>query len=246
VRGNLQQSADTRSRSSRSPTLGRIPEPSIIAVGLAGVQECSLSAVIVRTTERNASDEFEEEDFMRVTAPLVALLAAACAVSASASGAAKDPMSLVFQRSDFPANAHLQATRNPSVDKTLAAAGLEATSADYSAEIPHGSTDTLHVSGRVIVLANATQARRLFAQYKGDLALTMKVVKIVELPAYGDEQSAFTQAQPGTRADLRVRKGAVVWRVEVKWGGVEKLTPTQALTELKTYAAKLKQRVGSG
>jgi hypothetical protein len=184
--------------------------------------------------------------FMRLTASLGALLATVCAVSASPSGAARDPMRLVFQRSDFPAKAHFKAVRSPSVDKTLAAAGLEATSVDYSAEIPHGKTDTLYVSGRVIVLANATQARSLFAQYKGDLALTMKVARIVELPAYGDEQSAFTQAQPGTRADLRVRTGAIVWRVEVKWGGVEKLTPAQALMELKTYAAKLEQRVGSG
>jgi len=183
---------------------------------------------------------------MRVTAALVVLLAAAWAVSLSAGGAAKDPMGLVLQRSDFPANAHWKAARSPSIDQTLAAAGFQATSADYSAEIPRGSTDTLYVSGRVIVLANAAQARRLFAQYKNDLALTTKVAKIVKLAAYGDEQSAFTQAQPGTRADLRVRKGAVVWRVEVKWGGVEKLTPAQALTELKTYASNLKQRVGGG
>jgi hypothetical protein len=78
---------------------------------------------------------------MRLAAPLVALLAAVCAVSASASGAAKDPMSLVFQRSDFPADAHWEAARNPSVDKTLAAAGFEATSADYSAEIPRSAVD---------------------------------------------------------------------------------------------------------
>jgi hypothetical protein len=184
--------------------------------------------------------------FMRISASLVALLAIVCAVSTSAGAAAKDPMKLVFQRSDFPPNAHWKAVRSPSVDKTLAAAGFEATSVDYSAEIPHGNTDTLYVSGRVIALANARQARSLFAQYKGDLALTTRVAKVVELPAYGDEQSAFTQAQPGTRADLRVRKGAIVWRVDVKWGGVEKLTPTKALGELKTYAAKLKQRVGSG
>ena len=71
------------------------------------------------------------------------------------------------------------------------------------------------------------------------------MAKVVRLPAYGDEQSAFVQSVPGTRADLRVRKGAVVWRVEVKWGGVERFTRAQALGKLQTYAAKLKRRVGA-
>lgn len=184
---------------------------------------------------------------MHLKTTLVALATAAlCAVPASAGGAGKDPLSLVPVRSDFPAKTRWSAARSPSIDKSLAAAGLRARSADYSAEIPRGSTDTLHVRGRVVVLADAAQARRLFAQYKRDLALDLKVAKVVRLQAYGDEQSAFTQTNPGVRADLRVRKGAVVWRVEVVWGGVEKLTPAQALAELKTYAMKLKRRVGRG
>ena len=45
---------------------------------------------------------------------------------------------------------------------------------------------------------------------------------------------------------IRVRKGAVVWRVEIKWGGVERFTRAQALAELQAYATKLKRRVGAG
>jgi hypothetical protein len=184
---------------------------------------------------------------MRVTTWVLALtLAAVCAVSATAAGAAKDPLSLVLQRSDFPVKTKWRAARYPSVDKSLAAGGFKARSADYSAEIPRGSTETLFVGGRVIVLSNAGEARRLFAQFKRDIALDLELAKSVRLRAYGDVQSAFTQTSPGVRADLRVRKGATVWRVEVRWGGVEKLTIAQALTELKTYAAKLQQRIGTG
>jgi len=68
----------------------------------------------------------------------------------------------------------------------------------------------------------------------------------VRLPAYGDEQSALVQTKLGTRADVAVRTGAVVWGVEVKWGGVDGFTGAQALAERRTYAAKLKRRVGGG
>jgi hypothetical protein len=115
-------------------------------------------------------------------------------------------MRLVFQRSDFPVDAHWKAARHPSVDEILAAAGFEAASADYSAEIPHGSTDTLYVSGRVIVLANATQARRLFAQYKSDLALTREVV--AGPPPFPRSACGSTAALPPARLCLGIDRPA--------------------------------------
>ena len=62
------------------------------------------------------------------------------------------PLRLVLQRSDFPAKTRLTSARYPSIDKALAAAGFQAKSADYRGEVPLGSTETLHVSGRVVVL----------------------------------------------------------------------------------------------
>jgi hypothetical protein len=183
---------------------------------------------------------------MRLAVVVGAVVATVCATSALAGGVANDLLRLVLQRSDFPAKTRWSAARYPSVDKTLATAGLQGKSVDYSAEVPLGSTETLHVRGRVVVLASADQARRMFAQYKGDVALNLKLARIVRLPAYGDDQSAFTQAEPGVRADLRVRRGAIVWRVEIILAGTEKYTPAQALAQLKTYAAKLKRRVGRG
>jgi hypothetical protein len=184
---------------------------------------------------------------MRIAATLVALAAAAaCAVPASAGSAEKNPLTLVLQRSDFPAKTRWTAARYASIEKALAGAGYQAKAADYLAEIPRGSTEMLYVGGRVMVLPSAADARRLFAAYKQDLALQQKLARTVRLSSYGDEQSAFVQSKPGTRADLRVRKGAVVWRVEIKWGGTEGFTRAQALAELRTYATKLKRRVGAG
>lgn len=182
----------------------------------------------------------------RITMILLGLAAAVLATSASGAGVAQDPLRLTLQRSDFPAKTRLTSGRYPSVDKTLTAAGLQGRTADYLAQVPRGGTEALLVGGRVIVFPNADQARRMFAQYKGDLALDLKLARPIRLPAFGDEQSAFTQTTPGARADLRVRKGAVVWRVEIKWVGTKKYTAAQSVAELRTYAAKLKRRVGSG
>src|SRR5437762_3330117 len=122
---------------------------------------------------------------MRVATTLVVLGAAVYTVSASAGGATNDPTRLVLQRSDFPANTHFSSVRVASTEKALAAAGFQAKVADYVAEIPRGRTETLIVRGRVVDLADAAQARRLFAQYKQDLALNLKLAKVVRLPAYG-------------------------------------------------------------
>jgi hypothetical protein len=184
---------------------------------------------------------------MRTAPMLVALIVGAVlTASAPGAGAAKDPLSLVLQRADFPAKTKLTSARYPSIDKALAAAGLQGKSADCLAEIPRGGTEALLVSGRVVVFPNTAQASRMFAQYKRDLALDLKLARTVRLPAYGDEQSAFFQTKPGVRGDIRARFGAVVWRVEIRWVGTEKHTRAQTLAELKTYATKLKRRVGNG
>lgn len=181
---------------------------------------------------------------MRLTAVLASFVAAvAIAVPAIAGTMASDPLRIALQRSDFPANAQWSADRYPMFDKALGAAGFKGKSADYAAEIPMGSTGTLRVSGQVVVFASVDHARRWFARSKRDAVQNLQLGKIVRLTAYGDEQVAIAQLDPA--AALRVRKGAVVWSVEVILrGGI--YTSAQAQAQLKTYAAKLKRRVGRG
>ena len=181
---------------------------------------------------------------MRSAVMLCALVAAAVmAASAAAAGTAKNPLSLVLQRADFPAKATWSADRFPLFDKALAAAGFRGKSADYAAEVRLGSAGTLRVSGQVVVFASADHARRWFVRQKRDLVQSLQLGKLVRLPAYGDEQVAVAQLEP--KADLRVRKGTVVWSVEVILRG-STYTSAQALAQLRTYATKLKRRVGSG
>jgi hypothetical protein len=165
------------------------------------------------------------------------------ALPATAGSAANDPLRLALQRSDFPVRASWSANRFPMFDKALAAAGFRGRSADYAAEVPLGSTGTLRVSGQVVVLANVDHARRWFARQKRDLIQNLQLGKVVRLAPYGDEQVAVAQLEP--KADVRVRKGSVVWSVEVILRGGTS-TSAQAQAQLKTYAAKLKRRVGNG
>jgi hypothetical protein len=182
---------------------------------------------------------------MRLAIALVALAAAAaCAVSASAGSAAKDPLRLVLQRSDFPAKARWSKAKAPTIEKSLAGAGLQGKAASYSAEIYRGSTDSTLVSGLVVVFPSTAQARRAFPLFNGDLRSRRR--EVVRVPAFGDEQVALVPTEFGPRGDLRVRQGAVVWRLEIKWASTERHTRAQTLAELKTHAAKQKERIGRG
>ena len=80
---------------------------------------------------------------MRLATTVVLLAAVVCAAPASAGSSATNPLSLVLQRSNFPAKTRWTAARYPSIEKSLADAGFRAKAADYSAEIPRGSTDAL-------------------------------------------------------------------------------------------------------
>jgi hypothetical protein len=178
---------------------------------------------------------------MRIAAMLTTLAAAMLTASAAAGGAASDPLRTVLQRSDFPAKTRWTGSRDAALETSLAKAGIEGRAASYLTHIPRGGTEELLVSGLVIRLPSIAEARRVFGSYRNPFPAPPR--DVVRLPvAYGDEQVAIATGDPA-RADLRVRKGAVVWRLEIKWAGTDEFTRARALAELRTYAAKQKRRV---
>jgi hypothetical protein len=181
---------------------------------------------------------------MRFPGILVAVVAmVVCAVPATAASHARDPLTLVLQRSDFPAKTTWSQLRHPTMERSYSRAGLQARVAGYYAEIPRGSTELTLVSGDISVFAGAAQARRAFSSFKAHPAY----MKPVRVPSYGDEQVALIQTSAaGPRVELRVRRGAVIWRLAVVGSGTESLTKAQVLTTLNTYAPKQKRRIGSG
>jgi hypothetical protein len=160
--------------------------------------------------------------------------------SALAASAAADPLRLVLQRSDLPAKGTYVNGRLPRIDKALAASGITSSTAFYAHTLQLNSTSHEMISGLVIVLKSAGEARKVYRLTKADL--TPEPGGVVRLPAYGDEQVASWT--PGvSKADLLVRQGSVVWQLEVD---PERLSKLQVLGKLQSYAAKQKRRIGSG
>jgi hypothetical protein len=156
-----------------------------------------------------------------------------------ASGA-KDPLSLVLQRSDMPAKAKYTNGRLPTVEKAMAAGGIASSVAFHHSNIQRSLTKMDTVSGMVVTLKSPGDARKTYRLFKDDLA--PKPDNIVQLPAYGDEQVAWWTPSV-SKAELLVRKGSMVWQLEVN---PDLLTKSQTLAQLRVYAVKQKRRIGSG
>jgi hypothetical protein len=157
--------------------------------------------------------------------------------------AGSDPLTLVLQRSDFPASAKWTNGRMPaSFERGMAAAGVPGRAAFFSTSLPKGAAKTQTVNGLVMVLRSPRDARRAFALFKQDLAPRPR--DIVRLPAYGDEQVATARTRPVEKGEVLVRRGAVVWQLEIGAMGVLALSRSQVLSELRTYAAKQKRPGG--
>lgn len=171
-----------------------------------------------------------------------ALAVAWYSVTATVAVAASDPGRLVLQRSDFPAGTAWSSTRATSLERSLKQAGIVGRATGYTAVVPQGKTEELLVSGLVITLADATQATRVFASYRNPFPAAASDITRLST-SFGDEQLAIV-TKGVVRADLRVRKGSTVWRLEIKWAGTDRLTRARALLELKRYATKQQRRIG--
>ena len=178
---------------------------------------------------------------MRVVV-LASLLVLALTATAAAVTSAADPSRLVLAKSDFPAGArHDAISMEGNYTKALAAQGIKAKATGYSVLLD-GKTNDETVNGSVTTTGSSSQAKKLFNLIKADPDYGPKPGSIVRLPAYGDDQWA-TYDKKNSKAGMYVRKGSVVWQLEVD---LNLKTKAQTLAALQGYAAKQKRRVGSG
>jgi hypothetical protein len=179
---------------------------------------------------------------MRKAQGLALLASVTVVVAGIASGAtaAKDPLRLVLQRSDMPAKAKYTNGRLPTVEKGLAGVGISGDAAFHHSNIQRRATRTDMVSGLVVVVGSAADARRTYRLFKDDLA--PKPPSIVRLPRYGDDQVAWWTPSV-SKAELLVRKSSVVWQLEVN---PDPGTKAQTIAQLNAYAVKQRRRIGTG
>ena len=172
----------------------------------------------------------------------VAAASAALAGGATAAALAPDPASLVVRKSDFPSSAKYNWGRLPAnVEQGLASIGVKGSGAYVSVTIPKGTANYESINGMVLTTGSPAQAMKAYVALKADLNSSPRTAQRVA--KYGDEQLAVYQSRPGGKAQLIVRRNALVWQLEVAGGGLSK---TALLAELQKYATKQKVRVGSG
>jgi hypothetical protein len=103
----------------------------------------------------------------------------------------------------------------------------------------------------VITTATPSQARALFAALRKE-ALSKTKAERAAISSYGDQQLLVTfydgRGPNVLTEELVVRKGIVVWHLEVGAhpSSSKPFSRAQALAELKKYAGKQRARVGSG
>jgi hypothetical protein len=160
---------------------------------------------------------------------VAALVAATLTTTALAVSAAKDPKTLVLQKSDFPAGARLTA-------KHADAMGYLVT---YRYKT--GSKQA-ELSSFVVLLPSRKLAVAMFRELRTDV---LDIERKLSLPKYGDEQIAGYL--PITDGQLIVRKGNTVWALLLgAVVGTPELTIAEAIAEFKRYGPKARKRVGSG
>jgi hypothetical protein len=164
-----------------------------------------------------------------ILAALAAVLTAAITTTALAASAAKDPKTMVLQKSDFPAGARLTAKHSD-------AGGLLVT---YRYRT--GSKQA-ELSSFVAVLPSRKLAVSAYRELRSDV---LDIERRLTLPKYGDEQVAGYL--PITDGQLIVRKGNTVWALILGAViGTPELTTAEAIVEFKRYGPKQMRRVGSG
>jgi hypothetical protein len=183
---------------------------------------------------------------------VVALVSVAGALAAPI---AKSPSSMILRKSDFPAGADYDSSSSDDIGvaDAIDAAGIDVDSASYLGATFSKKKGFLQVSGTVMTLKSAAQAKRAFALAKAARDALLKKLggagKKVTVPSFGDQQFVHYDA-PGAEGiaitELLVRRGSVVWLMHLSLERQPRPSGSEVLGDLGKYATKQKTRVGAG
>ena len=184
----------------------------------------------------------------------VALLVLCIASTAAAGPAVKDPSAMILRQSDLRGWTYeAEADLDDYLRKPLQAAGLSGKAAQYYGVTFSQRRGSLKVSGVVLTVASAAEARRVFTiTTKARDAFVRSGLRdwtTVSVPSYGSQQRARVNP-PGNEgiaaAELIVRKNTAVWLLYVVLERRPKPPVSELVADLKTFAAKQQRRVGAG
>lgn len=185
----------------------------------------------------------------------MSLTAAALATGGTGSrAAAKDPTRMILHTGDFPGWTFEPGDSLDSyLKKPLQAAGLSGRVATYIGGHFSQAKGSQQVSGIVLTVDRAADARKVFAITKKARDQTLRRATNpwtpITLPRHGDEQRVLVEP-PGAEgiaiAEMIVRKNTTVWLLYVSLERRPKPPVSELVTDLKRFAAKKRARVGVG
>jgi hypothetical protein len=185
---------------------------------------------------------------------LVVVIVVCSAVSGAAQSAARDPSVLILRKADIGATEY-----EPGDDlddylrQPLKAAGLSGRVATYYGSKFSDAKGFVQVSGVVLTVGSASDARRVYAitAQARDRMLRRSASgwTRTSFPSYGDQQRALFDP-PGDEgighAELIVRRKTTVWLLYVTIERRPKPPVSELVADLERFATKQKQRIGSG
>lgn len=185
---------------------------------------------------------------------MCALLAVTITTTALASQTAKDPGAMILRQSDLPGWTYeAEDDLDDYLKKPLQAAGLSGKAAQYYAVSFSQQKGSLKVSGVVLTVASAAEARRVFTITKKARDTFLRSAgggwTTVSVPSYGNQQRTRVNP-PGNEgiaiAELIVRKNTAVWLLYLVLERRPKPPVSEVVSDLKKFAAKQQRRVGAG
>ena len=192
---------------------------------------------------------------MKLATTAVAFLVICIASTAAAGLAVKDPSAMILRQSDLRGWTYeAEADLDDYLKKPLQASGLSGKAAQYYGVTFSQRKGSLKVSGVVLTVASAAEARRVFAITKKARDAFVRSAGLghwttVSVPLYGNDQRARVNA-PGNEgiaiAELIVRRNTAVWILYVVLERRPKPPVSELVADLKSFAAKQQRRVGAG
>lgn len=178
------------------------------------------------------------------------VIALAPAGTAFAGHGAKQPLSLVLTKADFPAGmSYTVETEDLSGFAPFLESGrVSYEPASYDATSYSKAKGLLHVAGTVMTTASAAQAKKGFATIVKQryLPFWIGVTRQLSVPSYGDQQLArFDPAgsEGQWTVNIVVRRGSTLWLLHLVSERRPALTKGEVLATFTTLARKQQTRV---
>jgi hypothetical protein len=184
--------------------------------------------------------------------PLRAIVVAALAATILAAGVPaaagqEDPLALILPVSQVPGAKVVGTGRGPAdlQNRLAKQLGVRPMIAYYGYDIPTSETASTTVTGMVISLPNAAQARKVYSTLRERMRALKGAAIVGGAPRRFGGPTLTTYIR-GAGADALVRHGAFVWSLSIRLMGSTTQSRQRTLSQLSDLGTKQQRRIARG